>query len=26
LLIIPVLSLVEKKAIKVCYWDCVKLF
>jgi len=26
LLIIPILSLAEKKAIKVCYWDCVKLF
>lgn len=26
LVIIPLLSSVEKKAIKVCYWDCVKLF
>lgn len=26
LIIIPVLSLAEKKAIKICYYDCVKLF
>lgn len=26
LIVIPVLSIIEKKAMKICYYDCVKLF